>query len=85
VTPPPQGEDGEGQRLHPFEVAQLANLIDSDQAEDPNDPASQLDECRAVVPSLARFSDEFLVKEVSKRRGEGGCRAGVFISSCKLK
>lgn len=59
-----EGEDGEGQRLHPFEVAQLANLIDSDQAEDPNDPASQLDECRAVIPSLARFSEEFLVKEV---------------------
>jgi len=60
-----QDDDGEGgQRLHPFEVAQLANLIDSEQAEDPNDPASQLDECRAVIPSLARFSDEFLVKEV---------------------
>jgi hypothetical protein len=32
------------------------------QAIDPTDPASQLDECLALIPSLGRFSEEFLVK-----------------------
>jgi len=50
--------------LSSFEIAQLINLIDSDNANDPNDPASSLDECLAVIPSLKRFGHDFLVKEV---------------------
>jgi hypothetical protein len=57
------GEDGE-QRLHPYEIAALLNLIDTDEAEDVSDPSSMLENCRTVIPSLIRFADDFLVKEV---------------------
>mmetsp|Transcript_56400 Transcript_56400/g.97101 ORF Transcript_56400/g.97101 Transcript_56400/m.97101 type:complete len:199 (+) Transcript_56400:45-641(+) len=57
------GEEGE-QRLHPYEIAALLNLIDTDEAEDVSDPASMLENCRTVIPSLIRFADDFLVKEV---------------------
>ena len=40
-------------------------MIDSDAAEDPNDPKSKLDEALAVIPSLGRrFGEDFLVDEV---------------------
>mmetsp|Transcript_68292 Transcript_68292/g.154512 ORF Transcript_68292/g.154512 Transcript_68292/m.154512 type:complete len:229 (+) Transcript_68292:65-751(+) len=57
-------DDEDAMVLHPYEIAALVNLIDTDLAEDPTDPASKLDECLTIVPSLGRFSEEFLVKEV---------------------
>jgi hypothetical protein len=60
------------EKLHRFEIASLVNLMDSDQQIDPNDPTSQLDECVKIIPSLDRFSKDFLtdVMQVLKRERE---------------
>lgn len=62
-------EDPGNEKLHRFEIASLVNLMDSEREVDPNDPATQLDELMKIIPSVERFSKDFLVEvlQVLKR------------------
>lgn len=45
--------DDDDSKLHPFEIASLANLMSKD---------SEPEEARALIPSLRRFSDDVLAE-----------------------